>query len=988
MSDTNQVKMNSVKETMLANLNRYKNNPGLIINTLYDGLFTISEGEYDTKVTNSPFDYMMECVAMTASTLHDAHEASYRKQYPRLATQYSDLYNHMFDEDYIGRFATPGKTTFNISYNLQEILERLEETTEQGISKLIFPRGSVIVAKDYTFTLLYPIVITKLAHGGIQVLYDTNEKDPVQPLDSNIIDWDYTSLDGTDYIRIKPVLQQVTLNVQTDTLTQNAGYHVKYPLKNKFVHCRIFQIDENGKETELKTTHSDLVYDTNVVTARLQYLENELSIHIPPIYFNKGMTAMNIRTEIYQTLGNIEEPLNEASTDSFSFQWDKINDYYQDSKFVAPIENLSSPIILARSMLQGGTDGESFEETRDRVINFTNYSETAITPNQLKNSLRVKGYDVLKSRDTITSRSYYATKPLPLNRYDSFTTGAAAAMETIRVSLKGLASHPHVRDNGKRLTITPNTLFKSNKGLVNLVYPENMPDITRDGIDSYIGNINQLEYMYTPFYYVCDTTKNEFELRAYYLDTPKVENQTFIANNSSSQMSVSSDEVVILRYSDREGEGYKIRVKTRSTDNYKKINKDDLFCQLAISPIDENSVYATINGKVLGVAKDLENDSEDIVFEFTIKTDWDISTRHGLMCKDFYMFINEPRIFEFPLDCQLNFVYGVMNQDIKGYSPNSVDKMINKEILNSDEIVAITHDAIQCQFGQHLKNFWSNGIAVQGETKYKRYKKDIPRVYTKNVYDVDEHGVFIVDENQLRIIHHAGDPVMDENGNPVLLHRKDDVVIGSDGLPVKEDGGDREMIRMLDIMMIDGIYYFATDENDMKYRNLVGDTLRSYIVNDLKGIGGRLLENTKIYFYPKRTMGEAKVLVDDGTEVQIPMRLSFKVTYFLDEATYNNFDIRQAIIKMSHETINKHLERERVSRSDIIADLRSKAGEGVLAVDLERFGPDGNLTVFTAKDASMRCSVKRLLKVQADRTLKAIEDIDVNFVKHDIITEK
>lgn len=987
MSDTNQAKLNSIKEEMLANLNRYKNNPGLIINTLYDGLFTISDGEYDIKVTNSPFDYMMECAAMTASTLHDAHEVTYRKQYPRLATQYSDLYNHMFDEHYIGRFATPGKTTFNISYKLREILERLEETEERGVKKLIFPRGSIIIAKDYAFTLLYPIVITQLAHGGIQVLYDTKDKDPVQPLNSNIVDWDYTVMDNTEYLRIKPVLQQVTLNVKTDTLTQNTGYHVRYPLKNKFVHCRVFQVDANGNETEIRTTHSDLVYDTNIVTARLTYLENYLSIHIPPIYFNKGMTGMTIRTEIYQTLGNIEEPLNEAPVDSFSFQWDKINDYYQDSKFVAPIENLSSPIILARSMLQGGTNGESFEETRDRVINFTNYSETAITPNQLKNSLRIKGYDILKSRDTITSRSYYATKALPINKYDNFTTGAAASMETIRVSLKHLAEHPHVRDNGKRLTITPNTLFKSNKGLVNLVYPENMPDITRDGIDSFIGDINQLEYMYTPFYYVCDTTKTEFELRAYYLDTPHVENQIFIANNSSSQMSVSSDEVVILRYIDRDGEGYKIRVRTRSTENYKKLNREDLFCQLAISPVNENTVFATINGIPIGKVRDEENEVDDIIFEFTIKTDWDITSRHGIMCKDFYMFINEPRTFEFPLDCRLNFIYGALNQNVKGYTPNIVDRMVNKEILNSDDIIAITHDAIDCQFGQYLENFWANGIAIQGETVYQRYEHDVPRVYGQNVYEIDAEGIFIVEDNQLKILHRAGDPVLDEHEKPILLHRKGDVVIDKSGLPVKKDGGDREMIRMLDIMMIDGIYYFATDENDMRYRNSVGDILRTYIVNDLAGIGNRLLENTKIYFYPKRTMGEAKILVDDGTEIQTPMRLSFKVTYYLDETTYNDFDIRQAIIRMSHEVINKHLEKERVSHSDIITDLKSKAGDGVLAVDLDRFGPDRNLSVFTTKDSSVRCSVKRLLRIQADRTLKVVEDIDVNFVKHDILNE-
>lgn len=987
MSNPIQENSSSIKEEMVKRLMYYKNNPGLIINTLYDGLFTLSDEKFEVLSTNSPFDFLMESVAMTASTLHDAHEITYRQQYPRLATKYSELYNHMFDEHYIGRFATPGRVKFDISFKLDEILTQLDTTEVNGVSRLIFPRGSMILAKDYTFTFLYPIVITRLAHGGIQVLYNTDDVDPVQPLESNILDWDYTTLNGEDYLRIQPWLEQVTLTTYTDTLTQNYGYTKEYLLKDKFVHCRVYQIMDDGTETEIKTTHSDLVYDSHVVTARLTYLEDKLTLHIPPIYFNKGKTGLNVRVEIYTSLGQVEEPINEASTDSFSYQWDKLSNVILDSEYVAPIEDLSAPIILARTMLQGGTDGETFEETRDRVINFTSYTKVAITPAQLKRTLTQKGYDILKSRDTITARSYYATKPLPVSRYDNFTTGAAASMETIKISLKDLAKHPHVRDNGKRLTITPSVLFKINAGIVSLVYPEAVPDINKLGIEAYVGEINSLEYMYTPFYYVADASKNEFGFRAYYLDSPTLENPRFIANNGSSQMSVSSDEVVILRYSDRHGEGYKIRVKTRSTENYKKMDPHNLFCQLAISPFGEEKTYASINGKILGLVENHEDETTDIVFEFTLKTDWDITSRHGIIFKDFYMFINEPRKFEFPLNCRLHFIYGIQNEIIPDFSPNAVDKMINREILNSDIIAGITHDAIDCHFGQHLQNFWTNGIAVQGQKKYKRYQENIPRVYSSNVYEVDEEGIFVVEDSQLKIKHHAGDPVLDEAGQPILLHRQGDVMVDSQGLPVVEDEGDRHLVRMMDILMIDGIYYFATDENDMNYRNTIGSTLRDYIVNDLKEISGRLLENTRLYFYPKRTMGEARILVDNGTEIQIPMRLSFKVTYFLNEATYNNFDLRKAITNMTHEVINDHLTRERVSRSDIIADLRAKAGEGTLAVDLEKFGPNKDLTVFTAKDGSMRTSVKRLLKLQADKTLKVSEDIDVSFVKHDIIEE-
>lgn len=975
----------SLTQETLERLMNVRDNPGLIINVHYDKLFTITEGKIDSPIVNSPYDYLMEAAATTAATLHQAHEATYRKQYPKLATQYEDLYNHMFDEHYLGRFAMPGRAKFAISYKLAEILRELVDAG-QGTRKLIFPRNGMIYVNDFVFTFLYPIVIKQLAHGGIQVLYDTESRDPVEGLESNIIDWDYTSLNGDTYLRIMPTLYQVAISTHLSPLTQNVGFTNDYLVKNKFVHCRVYQIMADGSTEELNTTHSDLVYDAEKVTARLTYLGNKLRVHIPPIYFNKGLSGTELKVEIYTTYGDVEEPINEVGADSFRWEWNKLSNVHEDTTFVAPIENLSQPIIFAMTTLQGGRDGESFEQTRDRVINFANYATTPITTAQLKTRLQVQGYDIIKSKDNITSRSYYATRALPLSKWDSFTSGAAAAMETLKISIDELVKHPSVKNNGQRVTITPEVLFKNVGGLPALVFPESIPSPVSLGIDGYVGEINKLEYMFTPFYYVLDTTKREFNMRAYYFDEPKVENQIFIANNPSSQFNVGTDEVIILRYKDRQGEGFRIRVRTRAPDEYKEIDQNDMFCQLLITPYGEKNTYAAVNGKCLGL---IANDAGDvnIVWEFDLRTDWDVTSNHSIVFKDMFMFINEPRKFEIPLKTTLHFVYGLLDQHIPGYTPNEVDAIINREILRTDNITAISHDSISCEFGTYLNNFWSNGIAVQGTRKYRRYKEDVPRIYTKDVYEIDTDGLLNVVDGDLVLVHRKGDPVLDEHGNPVLKARAGDVVVDVNGEPLLDEDGERKVIRLLDILMIDGIYYFATDANDMKYKALVGSTLKNYIVYDLGDIGQRLLENTQLYFYPKRTMGDAKLIVDGGAEIQIPMRLSFKVTYYLDEATYANYDIRNAIIDMTHRRINKHLERQEVSRSDIIADLREQAGEGVLAVDVDKLGPRKDITVYTTKDAAIRCSVKRLLKIQPDKTLKVIEDIEVNFVKHNIIEE-
>nr|DAT18042.1 MAG TPA: Putative virion structural protein 2 [Caudoviricetes sp.] len=973
-----------VTEEMWKRLNNVKNNPGAIIEWTYDNLKTLTDGNINVPDVTNPFSYLMESAAMMAATLHDAHEATYRKQYPRLATTYSDLYNHMFDEHYIGRFASPGRVKFDIAFRRDELIKNLAETDIRGVKRIIIPRGSVINAGDYMFTLLYSITITQLPHGSMQVLYRTDELDPVQPLSSNVIDWGWIVADNTEYLRLSPVLLNVKVETLTDALTQVDGYRNSWPIRNKFCHCRVYQKDQNGIVTELATTHSDVVHDPEQITARLIYLEDKLTVIIPPIYFNKGLLNSTLIVEVYTTMGDVEEPLNELPMGSFSYQWDKLKNYYDDSKYVAPLELLSKPRVYATGILTGGTNGESFEKTRDRVVNNAAYVKNPITRNQLETSLQVNGYDVIKSRDTLTSRGYLAVKPMPTNKLDGFNAGAAAAMETIRVSIEELVQHPEVRDNGKRITITPDILFKQENGLVSIVYPEKVPSEAKLGMDRFIEEINTLNYSFTPFYYVLDTNNSSFNMRAYYFNNPVMKNQIFVASNETALHAVTSDEIFVRKYRDSSGEGFKIYVLTRSTEGYTKTDPAKRFCQMMVKPYKDTS-YAAVNGKLIGQLPFPEEKTEGDIWEFTIKTNWDVTENNTLVVHDFYMHINEPRRYEIDLETDLHFIYGLLDEPEYEYRPNEVDKMVNRQIINSDNVVAITHDKITCRFGYALDHFWVNAIPVQSEIKYRKHKHDVPRVYTSDVFEVTAEGNFVLNDNELVPLHRAGDPVLDEHGNQLMLHRKGDVMIDGRGMPIVEEN--RKTIRLLDILMIDGIYYFATDENDIKYRDSIGNTLKDYITQDLDDIANRLLENTSLYFYPKRTMGSAKVVINAGKETQIPMRQSFSITYYLKEVSYLNMDLRKSIVEMTHKEINNALSEVTVTTSDIISTLREKAGEDVVAVTMNGLGPNGDITAYTTTDLSVRCSVKRVIKMQADRRLKVFEDIDVNFLKHDTIEE-
>lgn len=980
----------NMSEAMINHLRDIANNPGNVIDFAYTILENATEGKINVPDPSNPFSYVLEMSALQAAAIRDAHETHYRYQYPKLASKYEHLYNHMFDEHYIGRFAVPGKAKFHFHLRKDEVVKTLVDVEEiKGMKKIIIPRGSYITFQDFVFTLLYDIEIRQLSHGGIHVLYHIEKHDPVQLMSTNIVDWDYVIINGVEYIRIKPTIPNVKITSYREHTIQMAGFSQVYELNGHYVHCRVYHVTD-GRVEEISTTHSDLIYDQTKVTAKLTYLERKLKVEIPQIYYNNNKLGQQIFIEIYTTEGDVEISLSEYSYDNFNYQWGRLDNPTADIRYVTPIEELSTTVITAEGMLKGGSLGESFEETRDRVINFANYSLTPITPNQLETTMKIDGYDILKSRDTLTGRTYYASRSLPISKYDNFATPIASSVEMLKVNLETLTEFKGVKDNGKRLTITPSTLFKlvdnDNKTTsLSKIVPvgvNDIPDIERMGADRFLTEVNKLNYMYTPFYYVLDTTDNDFEMRPYYFDKPYISNQMFILNNQTSKLSVSSDLLAILPHKDDEWEGFILRVKTRAIKEYTEQDPSKLFCQLAIIPVGDTE-YAYLNGELIGAKTDEETELKDYVWEFKLKTNWDVSRQHGLVIDGLRMRHDDrPRKYELPLESDVYFIYGMIDTHVPDYEPTVIDKLINRNLLGNDDfIIGISYDKASYHLGDYLERLWSNAITVQGSVEYERYEKDIPRVYSRDVYDISPEGDLVIENDDLVILHHAGDPILDERGQPVYFARKGDVKIDKKGNPVLKNG--RQIQRLIELTMLDGVYYFATDANDVEYRQLVTDTLKDYIINDLQDIGSRLLENTQIYFYAKRTMGQAKTIVDDGIEIAQQMRQSFSIVYYLSDAAYGNLDIREALDSLTQRVISQELNNVNISTSSIVTKLKEAAGQDVVAIDVVKLGSSKYYTTISMKDPTSRCSIKRILVAKPDKTLKVEEDIVIGFMKHD-----
>lgn len=943
-----------------------------LLNAVHDRIGDALDGKIDIVDTTSPFATLLDAGVCLSAANMMSQEVGLRKVYKVLSQNYDDLYHHMSDEEYLGRFCSYSSANFFMYLRKDELLVKAVKVSGSDVRKIIIPKHTKIKVDATMFTLLYPIEIRIMPHGGFQIVYDTSVRSPIASLETNYIDWKIVNIDGYEYVMLVFRLPQLLRKVYTDTLNPSASFSREYTVNDQFYYCRVFGTDENGNRMEFSTTHSEVVYDINVPTALLTVLENKIRVEVPRIYFSKKMLGTSVEIVIYSSKGELNLDFSK-DYELNSFTMELSIDYNEpaDSVYSAPLSTWSSMAIGSYDKTTGGSNGMSVATLRQNNIDNANNINNPITFAQLRTRLRLDGYDIIASVDNIMQRIYLATRHLPAIQGSGFTSGASTSVETLLTTLSKLAQHSTVIDNGNRITVTPDTVFKHNENGVLEVVPEAMlPSLAVP--DALAADVNKNNYMFTPFHYVLDINDDQFKSRPYYLTAPSLTSRKFLMENETVLLGVSSDSFKL----EKVPEGYIITVVSVGGDSYLEQDPAKLFAQLSYVPTNERG-RAAINGTIVGITE-----KNNYVWEFLIATDLDIDEHDSLLVTNFSMFADQYRDFGMSLEQEFEIVYGILDYDVFGLKRSEIDTKIATYLLDGNPI-GITNESLTVRIGSALRNLWSNTRTVVGSARYKVHEFDVPKVHANTVLLTDAGGTPILElvdgVAQYTVLHRKGDPVLDAEGNPEMEFTKGQIV-NVDGNPVVLY--DRETERMVDFLMVDGVYRFASLPRDTTYRDTIAETVANFATNDMKQYLPKLHEKTELYFYPKKTLGRVKVIVNSGMVIEIDAALAFTVRFYMERSKYTNLALRDAITVKTKEIINRSLQSATVSRDSIQKALKEAMGDDVVAIDMDNLGASKNIPTFTSIDDGTRCAVRRRLKVMPDNTVMVEEDITVDWIDH------
>lgn len=961
---------------ILSGIETYRYHPQRLMELSLNTLENITGGTIDLVDASNPFVFALENAVTHAAAFMAELDVNDRRQYPIAAQTRDDLYLHMSDKDYVSAFATPSTAQITIWAPLPAIEAAMVADPITGGKKITIPRNTAFTVASTTFSLQYPVEVSLLPHGGWQVRYNTDQLSPLYTLPSNLIDHVImTNVDQVKWLQFSVDVHQFDIVSEYNDVSASAGFVTDVAISDQFYYARVWKQFANTW-VELQTTYNPKVFDINTPTAYIQLLDGKVRATIPPIYANNGSVYGRVRVDVYQTKGKITLPLKNHSPLDYSARWINV-DTSQDTVYTAAMGSLTDIVMFSTTMVDGGTNMLSFAELKSRVIrNALGDQFVPITNAQLQATVENLGFSISTYVDTLTNRIFLATKPMPDPTVSEIYTPASAAMSTVSVALKDAALYFGAIDNGDQVTLSSSALYTTSAGITKPVLSSDAASLMLLPKAQLCRQITNGNYSFSPFTYVLDAQSPTFELRAYYLDSPRVSARSFVQENETTGYQVAlSNQCTVVKTST----GYRLFVQTQSSDATKALPDDELFAQLSFQSVNQVS-RAYLNGVLYSHVGD------ERVYSFQLDSRFKIDANHRLTVTNF---TNENNGLDVVIDLTQTFdvVFATTAAMPVGYTSSSINLGPIPEAIGFT-ITPISQQRLTVVFGSHLKNLWSQARSVVSTVPYDVYTADEYMTYAADVYQqdgatgtfwsVDAQGHLVVPS----LLHRKGDPVLNTSGQPVVAHYKGEVKLDANGNPIMSPLASRYMIRMCDMFLLNACYYFATDSLIRTYLQNLQDTVVSWINDEMTTFQDALLDQTKIYYKPLTSKGVVQVTDHTNNVATVETEQVITVKFYMPKKAYLDTDLTKQMRSTTIKVVSDYLKNRTCSISQLQTLLTDQFVQDIVAVEVSGLGGSINSPTLTLVDPATQLSLKKKLSMLADGSLTVEEDITIIFNQH------
>ena len=924
---------------------------------------------------NSPFCHLLEFGSSVASACITSIDDKLSNIYPQRALTMQDLYQHMSDYDYLSMYSTPAQTMFTMTLEKSYLYNNTAKFGER-YRKLTVPRDSVFIIGKYHFGIHYPIdILINESTKAITVQYDTSEINPLHTLTSNTVATYTTKHLSQEYLVITFPVYQFTRSVTEETLYPETGFVKKYKYNYNFYALRLHHY-KNGQWHEMGLTQSENVYDVARPTALMRVYpdDSSLVISIPQIYFSSGVLGSKLYVELSTTLGAMDIDTSNINPSAIKANFSKSDTRFATNYASALKSYPYTSVMSVSGNITGGSNAIDVNTLRDRVVNNTLYESVPISEQQLTAHLGDLGFSIRKFKDNITDRMYYA--------YRTLSDGAGSSLPSLNGEIRldkqtvdGCSTI--IQHNDDTITILPSTIYKFNhdSSSATPLSTEEMQRVAGFNKQELVSFLNSADYFRSPFHIRADLLNAIPSAVSYNLLTPRIDKTVSVDTNFDTGVQFS---VPLADISHDVSKGaYYIALPATMTS-------------ALVHNINDTLIYALVrssNGYWCGAECELDHIGSETTatYKLKINTNYHITDNDCLGITNFKSSNSNTDAtseITISLDSNIYLVFLVRRSLLPDAGDASQAIVEGLPDTYKTSYVAICRQYLSVHFGHSLSDVINNNIKLASTSiRYKTWDRDVPAVYPEDVYAHDERGVlkYEIEHEQVVLtkLHRAGDPIIADDGTPIYRHRKGDLQLDSQGIPIREV--DRTNVYYIDAMLVSAKVFASERSAELNFVNSMYATLESYF-DAIRSMQSQLLERTSLYFKCIRSTGTATFNYGDNVTGVSNIEMSFHIGCYVPSYIRKDATIQKIIKDQICESIEASMNSKTISMLDIFETVKNKLSDYVDHFTL--LGVNGDVThqTFTVESEDAKPSIARVLVLTEDNILSLNKSIDVDFI--------
>lgn len=958
MPDISPSKMIDIQQE-LNNLAVYRYHPNGIFNATINRCQDMVEGKIEFVDPSNPFIYLLETNCLNTAYAIQEFTLLNRKRYPRLANNEEDLYLHMSDKDYLGRFAEPAWAYVDYKILFSDFKSKAKYDPVQKEHVLTLPRHLKLTIDNYAFTLQSAIIIRQTENGVIDVKFENQNYNNLFPTTTNYIDFKLTSFNQEEtYINFKIYTPEVDLEMVEVPVEKSKLFKdtINYNPDREFYYFRCYHYINDHWE-EMIVTHTDQVYDiyTPTCAVKVNQTNKEIEYYIPPVYINSGRLGSKVKFVVYTTKGPINVNFGDYKIEDFKSEYNPVFPEIELDDTTEPLQLITKLIYISDKVV-GGKGPISFEALKEAVINNSiGDRKLPITNRQLDFNGEQNNFRVIRDVDIVTNRVFLLECDIPNSpsRYPitKLNLDLIEFKSTITDMSTGKNNVFGINDN---ITIIPEgTVFElTQDGLSLLDYDRYLSLKSMSDIELTM-EVNNHRYLSLFYHYVLDTSGDTTVLRAYDLNSPKIEEVNFKGFNPSTRIGINTTSVNLYKTEN----GFTIDVLSNLKKYVGSLNETNVTPYLVYRDSNQSLFY--LEGRLFTT---LDNSP---VYRFDILTDYYINHDNLIFINNFKDSNGAYIQVGIPLDATIDLIY-VTNAIPLQFKASELDQHIYGSFLAIDKAV-ITLETLNTHFGEWLEHLFTRVHTSTGTYDYMTYDEDVPLRYESVVYNSNNE-----------VIHHVGDIVTEvDSDEPVLKFRKGDIMYNDDGLPIPVN--QLELVRYINFMFIDYKASIATSKLIKDYVKYLRSYLTEKIVENAKQLQSVLLDNTTGYVVVPKNLDDVKVKYK-GKVSYIKSTQDFKVVVYVTNRIYEDGDARKGIEETILTGIESYLYgNQKLSKTVLLTNLYSSLKEFVKGISIDKF-TELNEEYIEIVDSNARIGLNKILQAEPNG-YDLIDDVIISFVK-------